>query len=89
MNKPTFNRIKMLRKDGMGMKGAMTVIIDLCHSSTEAAEKIIELLELHGDAISYDRGFCDGITEADLKVDVNLSELITRRKELKNYDPKT
>lgn len=88
MNKTTFNRIKMLRKDGMGMKGAIVVIIDLCANSDRAADKIIEMLEMYGEETVYDRGFCDAIKEANFHVDVDILDLITRRKELINYDPK-
>lgn len=82
MNKVTFNRIKMLRKDGMNMKGAIVVLIDLCKNSEEASEKIIELFDT-STYDDYDRGFCDCMRQFSHLDD------IPKRKEFRNYDPRT
>ena len=87
MDKRTFKRIKMLHEEGMGMKGAIVVIIDLCKNSEEAAEKITELFEMKKEANTYDRGFCDGVRESNFNVDTDILHLIHDRKERRNYDP--
>lgn len=83
MDKRTFKRIKMLHEEGMSLKGAIVVLIDLCKSSDEAGEMIGELIETQPGA-DYDRGFVDAMKSAGCS-----TQGITKRKELRNYDPPT
>lgn len=92
MDKRTFKRIKMLHEEGMAIKGAIVVLIDLCKSSDEAAEKIEELIFWSADSnitlTAYDRGFCDSLKSMNLDARA-LSDLLSLRKESRDYDPPT